>query len=272
MDDSSKVLPKVPISFRIGNRGEAFLEFIMSKHCLMHKIAGYKDIGLDFLCEWLVEGSPTRIIFGVQVKTSDIKEIELVSLGKNVRFNELEKFKFKKAPSWKIEEKTINYWLGFEIPVYLFFVIRNGTSFECYYQRLTPRLHLNDKSTVIKRVKAYKDEELYKVNDGNSEFIAYIPRQDKDGGFARDLFIDSIRCSYFNGSVGYRDSKEFGLKGWGDGLIYPDILDSNNCPYMDNVEKSLMSLKNLGLIEIKSNWKEIIIGLKKKILKNIQNN
>ena len=69
-------LPKVPISFRIGYRGEAYLEFIMSMHCLMHIIAGYKDLGIDYLCEWLVGDNPTRILFGIQVKTSDMIEAE----------------------------------------------------------------------------------------------------------------------------------------------------------------------------------------------------
>ena len=68
MINSRTRLPKVPDSFRIGNRGEAYLEFILSRHCLMHKIAGYKDVGIDYLCEWLVEDSPTRILFGIQVK------------------------------------------------------------------------------------------------------------------------------------------------------------------------------------------------------------
>ena len=51
------ILPKILESFRTGNRGEAFLEFIMSKHCLMHKTVGYKDVGIDYICEWLLVAS-----------------------------------------------------------------------------------------------------------------------------------------------------------------------------------------------------------------------
>jgi hypothetical protein len=81
VNDSRTELPSVLESYRIGNRGEAYLEFIMSKYCLMHKIAGYKDVGIDYLCEWLVGNSPTRILFGIQVKTSDRSGVELDHLG-----------------------------------------------------------------------------------------------------------------------------------------------------------------------------------------------
>lgn len=251
MDDVKSILPKVPESFKIGNRGEAYLEFIMSKHCLMHKIAGYKDIGIDYLCEWLVGDSPTRILFGIQVKTSDIKGIGLEHLGRNKGLNGLEKFKFNKgAPSWKITQNTINYWFGFEIPIYLFFVVRSTSSFDCYYQRLTPILHKKDKEKATQEIQNYMHNDLYKANDETSEFRAIVERHGRDGGFARDLFFDSIRCSYFTGSIKYRECHEFGLKGWEGQNIYPDILGEPECPYIEKVGESLNGLANLKIITI----------------------
>jgi len=261
MITSNSSLPTILESFRIGNSGEAYLEFIMSKHCLMHKISGYKDIGLDYICEWLVGSSPTRILFGVQVKTSGLENVEIECLGRNKGLNGLEKYKFLHAPSWDIGVNTINYWSGFEIPLYLFFVFKNNSEFDCYYQRLTPKLHKKDKTKAIKQIQDYKNDDLYKVNSG-SDFRAIISRGEKDGGFARDLFFDSIRCAYYSGSPQYRDSREFGLNGWEGNHTYIDILGEEDCPYLDRVQESLTLFKKLGIISINSDWKQQIRDLK----------
>lgn len=257
--------PKIPESYRIGNRGESYLEFIMSKHCLMHKIAGYKDVGIDCLCEWMVGDSPTRILFGIQVKTSDISGVDLEYVGRNKGLNGLEKYKFLTVPPWKIEEKTINYWLGFDIPLYLFFVLKNDIKFDCYYQRLTPILHKKDKGKALQEIKNknYKNNEIFKANDEKKEeFLAIVPRARKDGGFARDLFFDTVRCSYYSGSMIYRDASEFGLKGWEGNSVYPDILGLDDCPYLDKVGKTLDSLQAMNLVQVNPDWKKIIINLK----------
>jgi hypothetical protein len=268
MDNSKTKLPKVPKSFRIGNRGEAYLEFIMSKHCLMHKIAGYKDVGIDYLCEWLVEDSPTRILYGIQVKTSDISNVELKPLGRNKGLNGLEKFEFTKTtPSWEIRRETINYWFGFEIPLYLFFVLKSNLTFNCYYQRLTPILHKKDKEKAVGEIQNYKGNELYKANDDKNEFQAIVERRGKDGGFARDLFFDSVRCSYYTGSVKYRDAHEFGLKGWEGETTYVDILGESDRPYMEKVRESLTNLENLRIISTIPGWEKRIRDLKETLHK-----
>jgi hypothetical protein len=268
MDNSINNLPKVPESFRIGNRGEAFLEFIMSKHCLMHKLAGYKDVGIDYLCEWLVGNSPTRILFGIQVKSSDMSNVELESLGRNTKLNGLEKFRFTKTtPSWGIRRETINYWFGFEIPLYLFFVLRSNSSFNCYYQRLTPILHKKDREQAASEIQNYKNNEIFRANDDKNEFRAIIDRRGKDGGFARDLFIDSVRCSYYTGSVRYRDAREFGLKGWEGSNTYVDILGELDRPYMEEVGESLIGLQNIGIISIIPGWQGRIGELKRRLRK-----
>lgn len=268
MSDSKTKLPKVPESFRIGNRGEAYLEFIMSKHCLMHKIAGYKDIGIDYLCEWLIGDSPTRILFGVQVKTSDIDSVGLKYLGRNKGLNGLEKFRFTETiPSWDISTNTINYWFGFEIPLYLFFVLKSDSSFDCYYQRLTPILHKKDKQKGVEEIQNFKNNELYKANDDRSEFRAIIKRGKQDGGFARDLFFDSVRCAYYTGSLKYQDSSEFGLEGWEGNGTYVDILGEDDRPYIDKVGASLTSFSNLGIISVIPGWEERIRDWKEKLRK-----
>ena len=273
MNNPIKKLPKVPDSYRIGNRGEAYLEFIMSKHCLMHKIAGYKDIGIDYLCEWLVENNPTRILFGIQVKTSDINNVELNNLGRNKGLNGLEQFEFAKTiPSWKIKLETINYWFGFEIPLYLFFVLKTDSSFNCYYQRLTPILHKKDQDKAVEEIQNYKNNALYQANDDKSEFRAIVDRRGrdgrgKDGGFARDLFFDSIRCSYYTGSLKYRYPRDFGLKGWEGNGTYADILGELDRPYIEKVGESLTILENLRIISIIPGWEERMREAKEKLRK-----
>jgi hypothetical protein len=267
MNNSRTELPRVLESFRTGNRGEAYLEFIMSKYCLMHKIAGYKDVGIDFLCEWLVGDSPTRILFGIQVKTSDRSGAGLKHLGTNKGLDGLEKFKFTTSPSWEIKQNTINYWFGFEIPLYLFFVVKSDSSFDCYYQRLTPILHKKDKEKAAGEIQNYKNNDLYKANDDKGEFRAIIDRGGKDGGFARDLFFDSVRCSYYTGSVKYRDAREFGLKGWEGDNTYADILGEPDRPYIEKLGEALTSLKNLNIISITPEWEERIREFKEKLHK-----
>lgn len=267
MKNQNDLLPKVLGSYMIGNRGEAFLEFIMSKHALIHKVVGYKDIGIDFLCEWIIEGKPTRVLFGIQVKTSDMSKVKLEYKGRNKGLNGLEIYRLKhNIPSWGITDKTVNYWFGFEIPLYLFFILKDGQDFNCYYQRLTPILHKKDKTQAIKEIKDYKNNDMYKVNK-NDSFKAIIDRGRQDGGFARDLFFDSVRCTYNSGSLNYRSSLEYGLKGWEGRGTYVDILGEEDRPYMDKLEETLLKLERLEIVDIKTDLRKGIIELKKKIRK-----
>lgn len=172
--------------------------------------------------------------------------------------------KFSHAPLWHIKDSTINYWSGFEIPLYLFFVFKNNSEFDCYYQRLTPKLHKKDKAKAIAQIKDYRNTELYKVNNG-SEFRAIITRGEKDGGFARDLFFDSVRRSYYSGSPRYRDSREFGLKGWEGNPTYITILGEGDCPYVERVRESLTLFEKLGIVSVNSGWEQRIRDLKAKM-------
>lgn len=267
MQKTKNIAPKILEAYTIGNRGESFLEFIMSKNALFHKISGYKDIGLDYLCEWITKGSPTRALFGIQVKTSDIDDVNLEHKGRNAGLNGLEIYRFNKTiPSWNITEKTINYWFGFDIPLYLFFVLKNKQVFDCYYQRLTPILHKKDRSMATKEIQGFKNNDLYKANMDNN-FMAVVDRGRQDGGFARDLFFDSVRCSYFSGSIKHREAKEFGLKGWDGEGVYVDILGEEDRPYMDILDKSLPVMHNLGIINVNPNWKQKITSLKENLKK-----
>ncbi len=84
-----------------GNKGAAYLEYKLTDFVLMHKIDEAKDLGNDFICE-LVDGeSPTRVLFFIQCKAH------------------------KDKPNLEKDKKTIGYWKGFNIPVYVFWVKNN---------------------------------------------------------------------------------------------------------------------------------------------------
>lgn len=255
-----KKLPKVLESHRIGNRGESFLEFIMSKHCLMNKVVGHRDVGVDYICEWLNGDTPSRIIFGIQVKTTEREDVEVISKGINRRLNELEKVELKPAP-FDIEETTFEYWKGLNIPLYLFLVKKENdeNTFNTYYARLTPVLHRKDGS-VADIINEIKKGFFYRANVG-SEFKAVIPKNKMDGGFVRDLFIDSVRCSYQSGSVSYRDPKESDINWPGDAL-FPTVLGEEETDYVARVKKGLQLLEKNGLIKVDPNFEEKVKQLK----------
>lgn len=257
------ILPKILESFRTGNRGEAFLEFIMSKHCLMHKTVGYKDVGIDYICEWLNGNIPSRILFGIQVKTSERSDIKLISKGTNRGLNELEKFLIEPLP-FKIKPETFAYWEGLEIPLYLFSIIKNSeNNFDCYYLRLTPILHKTNNN----KLEEIKKGIFFKGNK-NSDFINSVKKEKMNGGFVRDLFIDSVRCSYENGNISYRNPKDFGLDNWPkDTVIFPDVLGEANTDYIKEVKKGLLLLEKVGLVKVDPNFESKIEMLKKQITK-----
>ena len=226
----------------------------------MNKIVGHRDIGVDYICEWLNGDTPSRILFGVQVKTTERKDIELTPKGVNRRLNELSKFEIK-PPAFDIEPKTIEYWNGLNIPLYLFLVKKNKEdSFDCYYSRLTPILHKSDTDTSDK-IKKIREDIFYKANN-RSEFIAVVEKQGMDGGFARDLLVDSIRCSYQSGSVSYRDPGEFRIN-WPHDTLFPDVLGEFGTDYVARVKKGLLLLEKNGLIKIEPNFENKVGKLKK---------
>lgn len=259
-ENKMKKLPKVLESHRTGNRGESFLEFIMSKHCLMNKVVGHRDVGVDYICEWLNGDTPSRILFGIQVKTTEREDVEVIDKGINRRLNELEKVELK-PPPFDIEEKTFEYWKGLNIPLYLFLVKKESDEniFNTYYTRLTPVLHRKDGS-VTNKINEIKNGVFFKANEG-SEFRAVVSKDKMDGGFVRDLFIDSVRCSYQSGSVSYRDPKESEIN-WPSDALFPTVLGEKETDYVARVKKGLQLLEKNGLIKVEPDFEERIKQLK----------
>lgn len=201
-------------SKQIGNKGEAFFESLISEYAIVHKIDASKDVGLDFLCEWVHGERPTQLLFGVQVKTRYNKKIELIKERRS-RLNLLMEYK----ASFKIKEQTLNYWRGFDFPVFLFLINIKGKdkkNIDCYYKRYTPILHGKIKES---------DEVFYKVNDENG-FLAFIRLENFCGGFCRDLFFDHLRCQHNKGMLSGINPQDLGLTHWKKDVLYEGVYDN----------------------------------------------
>ena len=197
---------KFTVQARHGIKGEAFFESLISEHAIPHHVSGLKDIGVDYFCEWVHGDKPTGVLFAVQVKTVTMPD-KIISLGWDENKNLLEKFEIKNS-IFSIEPKTQSYWRGLFLPVYLFVIIISDSADEltAYYQRFTGILHKPGNASC-----AIKNSEFYKVSKGD-KFLAFGDEQNKSCGFARDLFIDYIRCNYYKGSIVYLNPREIGLE------------------------------------------------------------
>jgi len=119
------------------------------------------------------------------------------------------------------------------MPVYLFAICDTGQEMSVFYKRYTPILTEPNKSPDFY-------SEFYKVNNG-SEFLAFADSAKQTGGFARDLFIDYIRCHYSKGFIMYVNPRTMGLQQFPDqeDAIFKDLFDT----YKDKVLLSYKFVK-----------------------------
>lgn len=204
---------KYTIQARIGIKGEAFFESLISEHSLPNQIVGPKDIGIDYICQWVYKDKPTQILYAVQVKTFSIETAKPKFTEVDERLNLLEKYQIN-YEKLAIDNKTLSYWQTLGIPVYLFAICYQEAKIDCYYKRFTPVLTKDNKDQ--------SQESFYKVNRNNS-FIAFAVPKKRIGGFARDLFIDYIRWNYYKGSIAYLNPRDIGLNQFPDANIFPEL-------------------------------------------------
>lgn len=208
---------KYTIQAKTGIKGEYFFGSLVSDYCIPHKINGSKDLGLDYICEWVYNDRPTGVLFAVQVKTFSEETAKPKLLEEFDKYNHLKKYEIKNH-NFNIDEKTLFYWKGFGIPIYLFAICLNSEgNMDCYYKRFTPIL---TKETDLGNINWQSD--YYKINDGY-KFLAFQNNGNKTLGFARDLFIDYTRCNYFKGSITYLNPRDIGLNQFPEENIFPDL-------------------------------------------------
>lgn len=194
-----------------GIKGEAFFESLVSDYCIPHQIIGPKDIGIDYICEWVHGDRPTGVLFAAQIKTFSEKTVNIKFDKVEEGLNGLERYEIHNN-LLKIDYRTLLYWQGLGIPVNLFVIIQkiareSYIELDCYYKRFTPILTTD--------IKKYEDEDFYKlyykVNRGN-HFIAFLDSVKRTQGFTRDLFIDYVRWNYYKGSLVFLDPRTIGLE------------------------------------------------------------
>lgn len=200
-------------------KGESFFESIISEFAIPHHIVGQKDIGVDYICEWVFGNKPSGVLFSVQIKSFSHKTAE-PHFHENDDLNKLESYRISNS-NFKITLKTLHYWKGLGMPAYLFAICTDLTDNEigCFYKRYTPVL-TQDKISV-NGFDYY--EKFYKANQG-SKFLAFAVSDKNTHGFARDLFIDYIRWNYFKGSIAYLNPRNLGLEQFPDDNIFPELV------------------------------------------------
>jgi len=206
------------IQAKTGIKGEAFFEFLLSDHALPHRIVGSKDIGIDYICEWTYGDKPTGILFAVQVKTFAEQIATPTFVDIHTTHNGLKRYEIRNS-QLRIDRKTLNYWKGLGIPVFLFAVVVKAASQEvdCFYRRYTPLLTTTSTDPCGRYYQSF-----YQANEGIS-FHAFKDAGKRTQGFARDLFIDHVRCSYAKGSITYLDPASMGLKQFIAGAVFKDL-------------------------------------------------
>jgi hypothetical protein len=217
---------------RAGIKGEALFESTISDYSIPHHISGSKDIGLDYICEWVHGNNPSGILFSVQVKTITYKSTQAKLDTSALRGNRLEKYQIASS-KLKIDDRTLKYLKGLGIPSYLFVIARiDNEVLHLFYKRLTP---------VITNDADQSKLPYFKVNSGN-KFLAYGKQDPNAYGFARDLYIDSIRCAYSKGTIVFMDQSTFGLEQFEAGdKVFIDLLKD----YKEEVCRTYSKTKNL---------------------------
>jgi hypothetical protein len=210
-------------------KGEAFFEALVSDYSVPHHIVGSKDVGIDYICEWVYGDKPTGILYAVQVKTLSAHYVKLESLGRKKGFNELNEYRIVNQNLY-IDERTLQYWRGFGMPVYLFAIVHSeplhqGSQLNCFYKRFT---------AILTTARTQKEENFYQVNEGTT-FLAFADWQTKRFGFARDLFIDLMRCFYYKGSISYISPRTLGLEQFPEeNAVFGDLFEE----YRENVYRT----------------------------------
>jgi hypothetical protein len=191
-------------------KGEALFESLIAEYAIPHHVIAPKDIGVDYICEWVHGDDPTGTLFAAQVKTFTVdKTTAPRSLGHDAdrKFSGLEAFAITNS-NLIIDQDTLDYWKGLGLPTYLFVVaITKGDgaqpdSMAMFYKRFTH---------VLTRDVNQKDERFLRVDDNGVKFRAFADEQGKTHGFARDLFVDLMRWTYFKGSIAWLNPRKLGL-------------------------------------------------------------
>ncbi|MCB2149651.1 MAG: hypothetical protein KQI81_24435, partial [Deltaproteobacteria bacterium] len=137
----------------------------------------------------------------------------------------------------KLNKATLGYWRGLAIPVYLFAISEDpdNKQLAAYYKRYTPTLITKSSNVHID----YRSD-YYKVSR-DYQFLAFADSHAKSHGFARDLFIDYMRCTYSKGSIMYLNPRALGLNQFPESRnIFPELFED----YKEEIGNTYTMLKS----------------------------
>jgi len=77
-----------------GIKGESFFESLIVEYSIPIQVAGLKDVGIDYICQWVVDDEPTEVLFAAQVKTFSSKTATPEHVGKDQN-NGLEEYRIR---------------------------------------------------------------------------------------------------------------------------------------------------------------------------------
>lgn len=239
MNDEYK---KYTLQARRGIKGEAFFESLTCEHSIPHHVVGPKDLGIDYFCEWTYGDRPTGILYAAQVKTFSDRTAKPEFVGIEEGLNYLRRHRIPNS-NLRVTGKTLRYWRGLGIPVYLFAVVQasdgnRGHHLDCYYKRFTPILTADEVQPEYDHYGGF-----FKVNAGNT-FLAF--RHPGAYGFARDLFIDHVRLCYHRGSLAYPDPRTLGLEQFPADAVFTDLLGSYKEQVCATYDRTKAFLEQLG--------------------------
>lgn len=219
-----------------GIRGEAYFESLVCTDCIPHQIDGLKDIGVDYICEWVYGDKPTGVLFIAQVKTTTAEKADPKFEKTATCFNDLDQYTLAAYSNLlKIEQRTLSYWKGLGLPAYLFVVVEVDNALDCYCKRFT--------GILTEPGAEYKYREgFFKVNCGTS-FIAF--KNQRKQGFARDLYIDHVRWSYYKGVIATLNPRDIGLQSFSPDALYTELSDTYKESILRAYEKTTQAVKFL---------------------------
>lgn len=213
---------------RIGIKGEAYFEYLMSDKAIVHKISTNKDTGVDFLCHWLEDDMPTRKMFAVQVKTRSSLKVQ--ETDKISGYNSLPEYSIDNKHV-SISKADVSFWQLFNIPVFLFVLdFRDDTVNACYYKRISPSITRLQSEPTEDIIKAIHSEPYYKIDSGTLH-----SNSNPNFGFYRDLEVDTIRCMYNIGAIYIKRNQAK--------ILYLDLLNEYPEQLRETV-KSLIGIRN----------------------------
>jgi len=89
-------------------------------------------------------------------------------------------------------------------------------------------------------------EGFYRANEG-AQFYAFKDKDKGTQGFARDLFLDHVRCSYAKGLLTYLNPEALGLRQFKANVVFSDLFKEYEKKILSAYEQTGRYLESLKM-------------------------